>query len=286
MRKFSLFIVVVLLSNFVQAQDAVYYDSPWSISDSTDKYIFTDTAFIRPTAGTANNAADTLLCGHSVLVVNATDKPLTLKGITAPWVKISYTKNNMPKQGYVWAGLLSLKPLRRGNTKFIFGIDKFTADKKAKADDYIQGKYTIVLKLLQNDTILNQYSFTRNKDESFSFTDTKVMSGMGLKNVSNIATLYHGGEACGIASNTLYFAVVNNKIVKLPNLMSVGDADIYSHDETFTFPAEKNGRPNTIIWNMKEEEATEKLDKKGWPIYKKTSARKLYNWNGAKITNM
>lgn len=286
MPKYMLVLIVLLIAGKLQAQEAVYYDSPWNISDSTDKYIFTDTALIRSNPGTNNPPADTLFCGHNVIVLNTADQSLKLKGITAPWVKIAYTKNNIQQQGYVWAGLLSLQPLRRGNTKFIFGIDKYTANKTAKADDYVQGKYTIILKLLRNDTIVNRYTFLRDKDESFSFVDTKLTTGLGLKNVSYIARLNCSGEACGIPSYSLYFAIVNDKILKLPTLMSVGDADIYFHDETFTFPAEKNGKPNTIIWDMKEEAATEKLNKKGEPVYKKTSKRKLYSWNGKAVTNM
>ncbi len=89
--------------------------------------------------------------------------------------------------------------------------------------------------------------------------------------LQNMVVISFNGEACGIPTLDYYFAFTkNNTLVRFPDKTNIGDAGAYYHDETFTFPAEKNGKPDLLFWNMKEEEATEKTDQNGEPILKLT----------------
>ena len=82
------------------------------------------------------------------------------------------------------------------------------------------------------------------------------------------------GEACGIASYDQYILVKDKKMIALPQLMNVGDADVYYHSEQFVFPNDKGGIPNAFIFKMEEMERDEK-DRE-----KKKNASKTYLWNG------
>ncbi|RFS20472.1 SH3 domain-containing protein [Chitinophaga silvatica] len=286
MRKLFL-LLLIFSSKIVAAQDFPDMRS-WAIyGDSTERYIFSDTAFIRSSPDTKQPPIDTLLAGDNILVLNVTNKPLTIRGIKGPWLKINYTKNGEQKNGYVWQGLISCAPLRRGDTKFVYGIER-RADSIAidgKKRDTIP-QFLVRLKVVQNGKIITKSSLIVSDDESANFSGGKIMSGMGLSNVQNIIILSFSGEACGIPTYDYYFAwTADSKLVQLPHKTSIGDADVFYHSENFIFPNEKNGKPDLIVWEMSTEEATEKVDKNGLSIMKVTGRGKTtYQWDGVNGT--
>lgn len=261
------------------AQDDV---RTWNLQVNDSRYIFADTAFVRVSADTKQAPADTLFTGDDITVTAITDKLLNLKGLTAPWVQIKYKKNGIDKEGFLWQGLISFAPLRRGDTKFVYAIDR-RVDSSFIADGakMVNKQFVVKLKVVQAGILKSVSSCKVSDSEEANFTDAKIMSGLGLSNVQYIITVTFGGEACGIATNYFYFAWLNDsRLAPLPGRMSIGDAGVFYHDETFTFPAEKNGQPDMIYWNMTEGEATEKMDKNGEPVYKETKATAKYSWDG------
>jgi hypothetical protein len=111
-----------------------------------------------------------------------------------------------------------------------------------------------------------------------------------LTNVQNIIVLAFSGEACGIPSYDYYLAWTKDSVlVRLPDKTNVGDAGAFYHSENFTFPNEKNGKPDMILWDMIVEEESEKVDKNGDPILKVTDKKSTrYAWDAVnrKITEV
>lgn len=179
--------------------------------------------------------------------------------------------------------------LRRGDFKFVYGIER-RADSiygSGKYRDTIP-RYLVKLKVVQQGKVLAKATVITPDDESANYSYSKVMSGMGLTNVQNIVVLSFGGEACAIPLNDYYLAFTkSNQLVRLPDKYNVSDAGVYYHFETFTFPNEKNGKPDMITWNMTNEVDSEKVDKRGNPILKTTDKKTAsYIWDGVneKIT--
>ncbi|QEC45050.1 hypothetical protein [Pseudobacter ginsenosidimutans] len=256
----------------------------WGIyyTDTVERYIFADTAYIRISPDTKQSPIDTLFAGDNILVTGASANALTIRGIKGPWLKIKYVKNGEEKNGYIWQGLISCTPLRRGDLKFVFGIER-RADSSYTADNRKENmpRYLVRLKVVQNGKIITRSSLITNDNESANFCDGKVMSGLGLTNVQNIVVISFSGAACGIPTLDYYFAFTkNNTLVRFPDKMNVGYAGAYYHEEKFIFPAEKNGKPDLLFWSMTEEEATDKTDQNGEPVMR-TIARKnkTYTWN-------
>jgi hypothetical protein len=288
-------IFLISCANFVYAQDKSTLDFPdmrsWMLSegDTIERYIFADTALVRSTPDTKLVPSDTLFTGDNISITGITNNSLTLRGIRGPWLKISYRKYGILKKGYIWQGLVSCTSLRKGNTKFIYAIDR-RADSiytSGKSKDTLR-RYLVKLKVLKDGKTITKSSFLTYDDESAQYSNSRVMSGMGLTNVENIVVISFGGEACAIPLNEYYFALTNNnRLIRLPDKMNVSDAGSYYHTETFTFPNEKNGKPDMVIWNSTDEEATEKVNKKGEPIIKTTGKKSAtYIWDGVneKIT--
>lgn len=149
--------------------------------------------------------------------------------------------------------------------------------------------YLVTLKIVQGGRIIARSSLVTPDDESANFSAGRVMSGMGLTNVQNIIVLTFSGEACGIPTYDYYLAwTKNNQLVRFPDKTNIGEAGLFYHMETFTFPNEKNGKPDMIVWNMTTEEATDDVDKDGNNIMKTTDKKStVYTWDGenGRITN-
>jgi hypothetical protein len=285
--------ILITLTYFAQAQDEPYFRDmrSWTIfsHDSIDRYIFADTAYIRSSPDTKQPPIDTLLAGDNITITGATTIALTIRGIKGPWLKISYAKNGASRSGYIWQGLISCTPLRRGDLKFVYGIER-RADSisgTGKNKDTLR-QYLVRLKVVQNGLILARAAIITPDDESSNFSGGKIMSGMGLTNVQHMIVLTFSGEACGIPTYDYYLAwTKDNQLVRFPDKTNIGDAGAFYHSETFTFPNEKNGRPDMLLWDLTVEEATDKVDKHGDNIMKVTSKKNAaYTWDGTtgKIT--
>lgn len=291
-------LILILLSSVTIAASAQSINNfpdmrSWGIyySDTVDRYIFADTAFIRISPDTKQPPIDTLFAGDNIQVTGASPNTLTMRGLKGPWLKIKYSKNGNEKAGYIWQGLVSCMPLRRGDTKFVFGIERradssFTSNNKRE----ILPRFQVRLKVVQNGKILSNATFIIPDDEGANFCEGRLMSGLGLTNVQNMVVISFSGGACGIPTLDYYFAFTkNNALVRFPDKKNIADAGAYYLHETFTFPAEKNGRPDLLLWNLKEEEATEKTDQNGEPIMKVTAQKsKVYTWDSVqeKITEI
>ncbi|MBV8251768.1 MAG: hypothetical protein JO154_04100 [Chitinophaga sp.] len=281
-----LFLLFICLGHVAYAQEEPYFPDMrvWSLnSDSSERYIFSDTAFIRPAPNTKQAPLDTLFAGDNIIVTQITNQALTIRGLQGPWLKILYNKNGEQRNGYVWQGLISCTPMRRGDIKFVYGVER-RAD-SAYVNEYKERdtvrRYFVRLKVVQNGAVIAKGSVITGDDESASYSSGKVMSGMGLTNVQNIVVLTFSGEACGIPTYDYYFALTkDNQLVRFPDKTNIGDADAFYHSEQFIFPNEKGGQPDMVIWDMEEEEATDKVGKDGAHIMKTTDKGKVYyNWD-------
>ncbi|MFB6453892.1 SH3 domain-containing protein [Chitinophaga sp. Hz27] len=251
--------------------------------DSLSRYIFADTAFVRVSPDTKQAPKDTLLLGDNIKVLEITEKPLTIRGLKGPWLKIEYTKNGEVRNGYVWQGLISCAQLRRGDTKFIYAIER-RADSVSfenKTADTIR-RFLVRLKAVQNGNLVAKIGFIAYDDESANYCGAKIMSGMGLTNVQNMIVITFSGEACGIPTSDYYFAWTKDSMfVRFPDKTNIGDADAFYHSEEFIFPNEKKGQPDLVVWEMNEEEATDEVEKNGLYKMKTTDkGRKVYQWDG------
>jgi hypothetical protein len=291
--KLPLLLLFLALGNLAMAQDEPDFPDmrSWMINnnDTTDRYIFADTALIRISPDTRQAPIDTLFAGDNITVTGKTPKALTIRGLKGPWLKIDYAKNGATKSGYIWQGLVSCMPLRRGEIKFVYGIER-RADSFRIEDGtrYEMKRFLVRIKVIKNGQVLAKSAVATYDDEGAQFCYGRIMSGMGLTNVQNIVVLQFGGEACGIMEYEYYFALTkSNQLIHFPDKEGVGDAGVYYHTENFIFPNEKNGKPDTIFWSKLVEEATDKVDKKGNEILKVTEKKSaVYTWDGVneKIT--
>lgn len=193
----------------------------------------------------------------------------------ANWYKISYQKSGKTAEGYVWGGNLAVGYRNKNGYDFLFGLTK-TINKKDKQYPEITVQQNIAaVKVVEGNALIDEVSFETGSGESLSYGTFTIESNHKLQNVELTLKATVSGEACGIAGYDQYVLFKDKKLIALPQLMNVGDADVYYHSEEFIFPNDKGGIPNAFILKMEEMEKDDK-DRE-----KKKKALKTYLWNGS-----
>lgn len=285
MNKILLFVAALFFCSTVDVYAQASY-GPLEIGDSSEHYVFTNKAMVRALPNMSSSVIDTLYAGNLVLVRNVAVSKDLPKETNNQWVYINYAKEGIFKDGYIWVGLLSFDALRRGNVKFIYGVEDVTERRLKQIDgDYTEYRYSIQLKVLRNDTLIAIDTFTADR----YFAMTEITNGSGLDSVKNIISISFGGGACGVGMFT-YIHLWNDKsLYVLPKLFQVSDAGVYHDVQRFIYPADKGGKQGLILWEEEEASAKENTDgefitdKNGEPLFDVRIKHKTYTWDGKKL---
>jgi hypothetical protein len=264
------FLVLVFFSATVMAQTEVYPQGVFRFEAEKETYVFSKT-MIRSTPNVKGVILDSLKEGDDIKIIKQTDSILSLANKLAYWYEIQYISNNQKKEGFVWGGNLCMTALRRGSHKILYGVMAINSIIKK---DYTTKVIIFGIKILEKDSIIALTNFKVVGEESLSSCTGEIIDNIGLQNVKFMIQTSASGEACGIPTLNNYILWTGKTLINLPQLSSVGDADIYSYSENYVFPNNKKGLKNKII--MKSEQY-EKLENKKATTIRKS---KIYNWNG------
>lgn len=257
-----------------QEEDYEYANGVFHFEENKTQKIFTDFTRIRQSPNVNAQILDSLQTNQQILILKQDETILKLGERRANWYKISYKKGDKTSEGYVWGGNLCVGYRTKNGYDFLFGLTK-TINKKDKEYPEIVIKQNIAaIKMVEGNTLIDEVSFDTGSAESLSYGTFNIESNHKLKNVEFTLKAMVSGEACGIASYDQYVLVKDKKMIVLPQLMNVGDADVYYHSEQFVFPNDKGGIPDAFIFKTKEMEKDEKEREK------KKNASKTYLWNG------
>lgn len=256
------------------AQEEIYANGIFNFEENKTQKIFTDFTRVRQQPTVNSKILDSLPSNQQVLIIKKDESLLKLGERAAHWYKISYQKNNESLQGYIWGANLSVGYRNKNGFDFLFGLTKTLSKKNPDGEGSYQQNYASV-KVLKGNQLMDEVTFETGSGESLSYGTFSVESNHQLKNVDLTLKATVSGEACGIAGYDQYVLFTNKKLIALPQLMNVGDADIYHHSEEFIFPNDKGGIPNAFILKTEEMEKDEKEREKT----KRSS--KTYLWNGS-----
>ncbi|MGS2760961.1 SH3 domain-containing protein [Sinomicrobium sp. M5D2P9] len=271
-RKITWICVLVLLPCMALAQDrldAIFreFHRPGNVY-----YIFTNDAKVRPTASTDGRAQDILYAGDAVTVLEKTDNIHTRKGMAAYWLKVRYKKDGVQKEGYLWQGLLAPASFLKGDTRFVYGIQRM--DKSTNV-----WKWTLQLKAVRNTQMI---AIEEWKDHHASRLYAEISGGKGLDNVTDILRISYGGEACGITHYDYFFTWNGYHFTPLPALISIPDGD-YSTWEEWIFPDDPNGQPGQLVKKAVHFGGSVADNYDNWYTYESYSLIS-YRWNGQELS--
>jgi hypothetical protein len=275
MKPFFTFLFVCILQLFAaQEEQDVYTNGIFNFEENKTQKIFTDWARIRNSPDTISRIADSLQANQQVLILTKDNAVLQLGERAAHWYKISYQKEGETKEGYIWGGNLAVGYRNKNGYDFLFGLSK-TMDRKDKEFNQVYKQNVAAVKVMEGNQLINEVSFDTGSQESLSYATFTIESNHQLKNVDFTLKASVSGEACGIAGYDQYILFKDKKLITLPQLMNVGDADVYYHNEKFIFSNDKGGMPNAFILKMEEMEKDDK-DRE-----KKKKSSKVYLWDGS-----
>ncbi len=269
---------VLFLISFISlklyAQDEYVLTQPFKFEKGLSTYVFADTAKVGLKLGLIGEIKDILKAGDEIRITDTSGVYTTLSGIKSQWYKISYVKSGEEKEGFIWGGLLSFSPHRRGDTKFAYGIEKaiLTPD--------VHDQIKVIVKVIENGIIKSKAEYTVKNFESVNYPSATIQDNRGLKNVKYIFLCTFSGEACAIPTYNFYSLWDGNSLYSLPGLVSssdVVDEGVIGVNQTYIFPKDIKGKPGKIILHT----ITSDFDKHN--KIKETPSYKYYNWDGKSL---
>lgn len=256
-----------------QEENMTYPDGVFGFEENKPQKIFTDWTRVRKEPDVKSQVTDSLQTNQQVMILKKEETVLRLGERGANWYKISYQKGEQVLEGYVWGGNLCIGYRNKNGYDFLFGLSK-TVDRKNKEYNETVKQNIAGIKVIEGTSLIDEVYFDTGKGEEMSYATFTIESNHKLQNVELTLKAMVSGEACGIASYTQYVLFKDKKLVALPQLMNVGDADVYYHSEEFVFPNDKGGIPNVFIFKTEEMERDDK-DRE-----KKKRSSKSYLWDG------
>ncbi|WP_027379163.1 SH3 domain-containing protein [Chryseobacterium daeguense] len=263
----------LILIQFFSAQEESYANGIFNFEENKIQKVFTDWSRIRQEPDATSKIIDSLKTNQQVLIKQKEKAVLQLGERSANWYKISYEKEGKTSEGYIWGGNLCIGHRNKNGYDFLFGLSK-TIDRKDKKFNENYKQNIAGIKMLEGNKLLDEVFFDTGSGESLNFASFIIESNHKLKNVEFTLKASVSGEACGVAGYDQYVLFTGKKLLALPQLMNVGDADVYYHSEQFIFPNDKGGIPDAFIFKMEEMEKDER-DRE-----KKKYSTKTYLWNG------
>lgn len=268
----ALFLCVIQLLS-AQEEDFEYANGVFHFEDNKTQKIFTDYTRVRQSPDVNSQILDSLKTNQQILILKKEEKILKLGERRANWYKITYQKNDQNFEGFIWGGNLAIGYRNKNGYDFLFGLTQTLHKKNRDFNGLVQQNYASV-KVVEGDVLIDEISFETGSGESLSYGTFTTESNHKLKNVEFTLKAMVSGEACGIPSFEQYILFKDKKLITLPQLMNVGDADVYYHSEKFIFPNDKGGIADAFTFKMEEMEKDEKDREK----HKRAS--KTYLWNG------
>lgn len=252
----------------------------WNFKTQDSAYVFADVAYVRENPNLQAEITDSLSQGNQVMIKSEGYNGQTIRGFYAPWHEISYVKNNQKKKGFIWLGLLALDASRNEKGElFIYGFSKSRILQGSEARSF-----ECELKVFNPQHEFLTKEIIHAEINGQSGTETKIMSGMGLKNIRNIHKMAFLAEACGIPSLSYYFAWNGTNLIHLPETKSVSDAGVFYLEESLVFPSQHQGKSGMIYKNSLDGENTSTDPDK--PKYKETKTQVEYSWDGKIISEI
>lgn len=265
---------LLTLQFFAAQENEAYADGIFGFEENKTQKIFTDWTRVRKEPDVNSQVLDSLRANHQVMILKKEEAVLKLGERGANWYKISYQKGDVISEGYIWGGNLCVGYRNKNSYDFLFGLSK-TVDRQNKESYTVEKQNIAGIKVMEGNTLVDELYFDTGRGEELSYGTFNIESNHKLQNVELTLKAMVSGEACGIASYDQYALFKDKKLIALPQLMNVGDADVFYHSEQYIFPNDKGGIPDTFIFKMEEMEKDDKDREK-----KKRSA-KIYLWNGS-----
>lgn len=270
-----LFFGLLLCIQTLFGQSLFYFNA----GDTT--LVFGERVNVRNQPGTEAPVAFQLAAGDMVILLEERAERSTLKNLDLPWYKI---KTASGQTGFIWGGVLSLWGAQQdGDVKFVAGA--LQSDGKKAEQDGVP-TYTFEVRAVRNGVVVGKVS-TTIQNEGMVRPRAIETGARGLQGYRSLLCFDIGVDACGYPNHEWFVLWDGQKLVQLPVITSIADADVFYHVEDYVFPEGSPfddsmghfGDPNLIYLRIAHGEKEELDDNKGWNENSWERARPM-RWDG------
>jgi hypothetical protein len=274
-KKFITLTTLVLLALQVGAQ---YSDTLELFEKKQIVYLLADSVNIRKEPNTESALVAKLPIGTRLTIIDKSKTASRINNILTPWYLVSF---NEKEKGYVWGGKIALASFRSNRNPdivFHFGMESMDANIST---------ITYQIRVEQFGKEMQRLSFKGFGGYFKRHTCTNI-SNKGLDNVDDIIQVDGYAEACGEDAGAIVLFWANNKLTYVDKLFDIGDGGLFNRNY-FVYPADMEGKKNTII--KKEEEGEVVYEEKvvNWSTSNVRYDRNVtisYKWDGSKLVKL
>jgi hypothetical protein len=261
------FLILTILTFDLFSQDEVKpIYNVFNHSKGDTVAIFGDKINIRTEANKDAKVTAQLFIGQKVIILEKTERSLTLGNRTDFWYLVSFGKNLKESKGFIWGGILAIGFEEINNDIFVYNFN-------APDVDTLPG--IIEVRVARDFKIL-----TSQKWEAIIGTGDYVMNwssnAKGMEIFSNIVYFSTQYDACGFPQHEFYGLWDGKKITTLPVIASMADGAFY-FTQSYKFPEDEDGSPNRIMLVEERGMPLEDENELGGDFVKKVREVK---WNG------
>ncbi len=266
----SLIVLFLLLSGKLLAQ----YDnqrlvgSNYEFEEGSTEYLYADNVVFRSKPSSSSAAIDTLSIGLDIQIVQKMDEKTAFNGLDWNWYKVKVGQ----KTGYILGGLIALDQIRYDDVVYLVTVAGIEHTK----DGYAYTEYRVRSRAIRADGEFYGHESKLNTDRFY----IEAFGNKGVKGVDNMLRINLFSEACGVDGGEIYLFNTGNRLVEAANLSSVVDGSAFWFNESLTFPDDKRGYRDAVIY---EREFGESMDESiDWT--KTIIHRVVLKWEGDHFT--
>ena len=221
-------------------------------------FVFGDNVKLRSAPRIESEVLELLKIGEWVKIIEKTEFSWPYKGYDSPFYKVKYDT----VEGYILGGLLAVeKKTIAGNTYF-FAFSKERERPHLNIRHVIQGKYA-----------------EQRVPLAHTHLSIRSIGNKGLYDLDDILYIDYAPKVSGSEAGGIYFFIQGHNLYKIGQLSEISDSDRFHQFETFIFPNDENGIPETILLKKEKREV---LDMESEWVQTSSETRKLL-WIDGKL---
>jgi len=211
----AVLVLLIATNVFAQNTEVVFDTYATATASQSSKYLLVDNVALRDCPATQCQKLTTLPIGMKVRLLEKSENPVTINGVTSSFYKVKIG----PDTGWIFGGLISQKTMTSTTNPaimFVFG-EKGT---KGSIDDDVTKKYQI--RAVKNGVEIDRLTIDSIE---LDYANVTNIGNQGLENIDDIISLsLDYGDACDTVDNALYVVWKNNTLRKTNEVVVVTDS--------------------------------------------------------------
>ena len=271
-----LLLILLFHTSLIAQEDYTFGSLYRTFEEGQSFYILKDNATIHTAPFVTAATLETLPIGQLVKIEERMDELFRIDGFRTNWYRVSYTNNNVWKEGYIWGGHIAVGAFRSQQSSdilFLYGIGTIELVSRG---DYDEESIKLQIAVCRKGLLMDQVQFEA-MGTLYTKTQGRALGNRGLRSIRDVVEIAFSDGYCGgvSATATLFWDGAKLHYVQL---LSNGFSQANFANKFFIYPRDPEGKSQTVI--LRDEAGTFGANKQ--PNYTH-QIDKFYIWNGKNL---